>query len=314
MNKYIGIEIGGTKQQIALGLADGTILDTRTVKLDDRTTAEKILKWIYENVNDIVKNKEVIGIGVGFGGPLELATGKVLCSLQVEGWKDFELKTWFEKKWDIPVAVVNDTVTGGIGELYCGAGKRKRRLFYTNIGTGIGGGLFIDGKYYDGCGFGASYLGNTWIPDWTSDRPGAMIRLERICSGKFIEERLNLPGYIEESAYLTGLGKKEVSCIDLAEGVHSGDAFCEEELDRIAQSFSIGLANILAVTGAEKIVIGGGVAKMGEILFSRIRRFSEEYAFIANTGHFSIVESELMDLAVLKGALLLNQKDHFSVI
>ena len=77
-----------------------------------------------------------------------------------------------------------------------------------------------------------------------------------------------------------------------------------EELDRIASSFSIGLANILALGGIQKIVIGGGVAKMGEILFSRIRKFTEEYAFVANQGTYVIEPCRLMDDAVIAGALL----------
>lgn len=93
-------------------------------------------------------------------------------------------------------------------------------------------------------------------------------------------------------------------CTDLADGVKAEDAFCCEELDRIASSFSIGLANMLALGGVEKILIGGGVAKMGEILFSRIRKYTAEYAFVANEGRYSIEPCELMDDAVIAGALL----------
>ena len=124
MNKYIGVEIGGTKQQLAVGYGDGRILDTRSVKLQYKRGAEDILDWLLENIQDLLeKNPDVTRIGVGFGGPLESATGRVLCSLQVPGWKDFSLKTWFEEKFHLPTIVVNDTVAGGIAEIYCGAGR-----------------------------------------------------------------------------------------------------------------------------------------------------------------------------------------------
>lgn len=305
MNKYIGVEIGGTKQQLAVGYGDGRILDTRSVKLQYKRGAEDILDWLLENIQELLeKNSDVTRIGVGFGGPLESATGRVLCSLQVPGWKDFSLKTWFEEKFHLPTIVVNDTVAGGIAEIYCGAGRNCPSVFYTNIGTGIGGGIYINGKNYDGIGYGAAYLGNSLIPDWRSDKPGAVTRLELICSGRSIENRLNEDGYVPQDCFLGRISGRRIMCTDLADGVKAEDAFCCEELDRIASSFSIGLANMLALGGVEKILIGGGVAKMGEILFSRIRKYTAEYAFVANEGRYSIEPCELMDDAVIAGALL----------
>ncbi|MEY8353296.1 ROK family protein [Lachnospiraceae bacterium 54-53] len=303
MSKRIGIEIGGTKQQIALGTADGTILAVRSVKLGERTKAADILEWLEENVRQMAEQEDIGGIGVGFGGPLELRTGRVLCSLQVSGWKDFKLKEWFEIKFGIPSVIVNDTALGGIGELVLGNGRGSSRFFYTNIGTGIGGGLFIDSRYYDGSGYGACYLGNTWVPDWRSKEPGAKTRLELLCSGKSIEERLNCPEYIPQDSVLAKV-KKRITCSELGDGGKAGDGFCVEELDRIAKTFSIGLSNILAIAAPDRIAIGGGVAKIGDPLLSRIRRYTEEYVFVAESGHYNIVESSLMDHAVLTGGLL----------
>ncbi len=303
MNKHIAVEIGGTKQQIAIGTADGNIISSECVILTTGFTANDILLWIENKIKAILESEKIDGIGVGFGGPLETATGKVLCSLQVDGWENFKLKSWFEDKFKIKTTVINDTVAGGIGELFCGAGKGSDRLFYTNIGTGIGGGLCFDGKYFDGSGYGAAYLGNTLVPDLTSQKPGEMTRLELICSGNSIENRLNSNDYIIKSVFLSAMNGRK-NCRMLAEGVKYGDVFCKEELDIIAQTFSIGLANVLAITGVTRIVIGGGVAKMGDILFSRIREFTDLYAFTANKNRYEIVGSVLMDNAVPTGSLI----------
>ena len=207
MIRLVGVEIGGTKQQVAVGTAQGEILDRRTVRLGDKTSARDILMWLEDNIREIMDRWEIGGIGVGFGGPLELGRGRVLCSLQVPGWMDFRLKEWFEERFGVPSVIVNDTVLGGIGELVLGSGAGSSRFFYTNIGTGIGGGLYLDGRYYDGSGFGAGYLGNTWVPDWRDSRPGAMTRLELICSGKSIEKRLNTPDMrLEDPAWNQGRG------------------------------------------------------------------------------------------------------------
>lgn len=298
---YLAVEIGGTKQQMAVGTADGRILERRQVKLGDTTTAKNILRWIRDAGEELRTQWAVEGIGVGFGGPIDPGTGVIVCSLQVEGWAQFPLGAWFQETFSLPSTVLNDTVTGGLAELYCGAGRGSRRLFYTNIGTGIGGGLYWDG------GFGASSLGYAWVPDWTSSQPGAGTRLEYLCAGPFIEKRLNTPGYVPQDSLLAAR-KKPLTCLDLAWGVEQGDSFSSGELDRVAQTFSLGLADVLALAFPERIVIGGGVAKMGESLFSRLRTFTQQSAYVADVGRFQIVPSQLMDDAVLVGGLLLAGK------
>ncbi len=295
---YLAVEIGGTKQQMAVGTADGRIAERRQVKLGASTTAQNILRWIKETGEELRAAWDVQGIGVGFGGPIDPDTGIIVCSLQVEGWNQFPLRAWFQETFSLPSRVLNDTVTGGLGELYCGAGRGSKRLFYTNIGTGIGGGLYWDG------GFGASSLGYAWVPDWTAQQPGAETRLEYLCAGPFIEKRLNTPGYVPEDSLLAAR-EKPLTCLDLAQGVEQGDPFSCQELDRVAKTFSLGLADVLALAFPERIVIGGGVAKMGEILFSRLRTFTRQCAYVADVDRFQIAPSQLMDDAVLVGGLLL---------
>ena len=227
------------------------------------------------------------------------------------------MKQWFEKSFGLPVNVVNDTVTGGFAELYKGAGRNSENFFYTNIGTGIGGGLYIHRKYYDGSGFGASYLGNMLVPDWRSLLPGGYTRTELLCSGRSIEKRLRSEGYIPKISSLSrchGGDIGRITCVDLAEAVRAGDMFACVELDKIAESFSISLVNILAAQGVDTVVIGGGVANMGDILFDRIRKFTDNLAFIANKGRYQILQSELLDDAVLVGALLVASGGYVEII
>ena len=92
--------------------------------------------------------------------------------------------------------MANDTVAGGYAELCRGAGVDARHFFYSNIGSGIGGALFLDRVPYDGLGMGAAYLGHTYVPDWTAEAPGRENKLENLCSGWSIERRLRTPGYV----------------------------------------------------------------------------------------------------------------------
>lgn len=295
---YIGVEIGGTKQQVCVGTAGGKILQRRQVKLGDDTTAANILAWIQSAIENLRASYPISAIGVGFGGPIDPATETIICSCQIPGWENFALGDWFRNTFGVPAVVRNDTVTGGLGELYLGAGQGSTRFFYTNIGTGIGG-----GSYWPG-GYGASSMGYVWVPDWESNIPGKATRLEFLCAGPFIEKRLNTPGYVPEDSYLASL-PRPLTCRQLGEGARLGDAFCCAELDRVAQTFSYGLADMLALAFPDRIVIGGGVAKLGDVLFDRLRKFTEASAFVADVGHIDIRPGLLEDDAVLAGALLL---------
>lgn len=311
-NLYIGIEIGGTKQQVALGTAEGQLLDKITGKIQLKRGAPDILEWLEEKVPLLLAKEAefsgtIKGIAAGFGGPLESKTGRIISSIQVPGWENFELRSWLTEKFHLPSIVINDTVCGGFAELYLGSGRDAQNLFYTNIGSGIGGAMFVARQYYDGTGTGASYLGNSYIPDWTSAAPGTPIKVENICSGMNIEHRIRMPGYVPASSKLMELcggDPQALNCQMLAAAAEAGDNFAAAEIDRIAYSYSIGLCNVLALVSPEKIVIGGGVAKMGPVLLDPIRKHTSEMAFVSCKNRYVIEQSQLLDDAVIAGAVI----------
>lgn len=305
---YLGIEIGGTKQQIAVCDETGKIIEMTSEKVAHENGASDILAWLKYNVLLILKKYPGIqSIGVGFGGPLETKTGRVLTSVQVPGWKDFRLKSWFETNFGIETLIVVDTVAGGYAELKLGSGKDSQKFFYTNIGTGIGGAFFIDGYTWDGIGYGASFLGNTYTADWTADKVGAVTRIEDLCGGISIEKRLRIPGYIPEDSYLMTLCGGDISRMD-CRMVHcaakTGDKFALEELERVGHSFGIGVANTVSMLGADTVSIGGGLANLGEWILRPIQRYADQYVFISGKDRFKVVLCKLMDDNVPIGAAL----------
>lgn len=305
---YLGIELGGTKQQIAVGDELGGILSLRCEKLELKDGAQTIRGWLEESIPAILDEcgNGIRHICVGFGGPVESATGKILTSVQVEGWKDFPLKDWFEKRFGIMTTVLNDTVAGGFGELACGSGKDADVFFYSNIGTGIGGALFIGRHYYDGTGCGAAYLGNTYVPDLFGGREEKIVKLEDYCSGVAIERRLRRPGYVGGGSVLLELCGGDtalLSCEMLAAAAEKEDAFALEEIDRVAKVYAVGLGNFLTLVSPDVVAIGGGVGNMGEFLLEPVRRYCREVEFISVRDRYKIVRSELKDNIVLVGAL-----------
>ncbi|MBQ8827898.1 MAG: ROK family protein [Clostridia bacterium] len=314
---YLGVEIGGTKQQIAVCNGAGQIVRMVSERVVLVNGASDICAWIEKTIDALLKEfPAVIAIGVGFGGPLETATGRVITSLHVPGWENFELKTWLEEKYPLPVTVVNDTVAGGYAELKLGSGQQSDKFFYTNIGTGIGGSLFVNGQTWDGIGYGGAYFGNTYTVDWTSDERNAVERIEALCSGVQIEKRLRKDGYVPQGSMLMQLcggDCRKIDCRMLKKAAEESDTFALEELDRIGHTFGMGIANLITILGVDTVAIGGGVANLGDLIIEPIRKYAKKYVFISGKDRYKIVQCLLMDNNVPVGAALY-ARDGFNVI
>lgn len=311
MRSYIGVEIGASKHQIAVGDAEGNLFSRRAGKVVLEEGANGILAWMKQNIPIMLEEarrdgREVSGIGIGFGGILESATGKVTASVQVSGWENFGVAAWFKDTFGLPAVVLNDTVAGGFGEYYCGAGRGAKSLFYTNIGSGIGGTLIYHGRHFDGLGVGTSYFGHTYVPDWTGAAPGAFDKVESLCSGFGLQRRLRRQGYVPQNSMIYALCNGNIQTITAAmfgEAVNAGDTFALEELDHYTRAYAVGLANVITLFSVDRVVIGGGVAKIGEALLEPIRERVDELVFFSSRGRYDIRQAMLMDDAVLVGAV-----------
>ena len=311
----IALEIGGTKLQAALCPSPGELGEVLRHKVDLDKGVPGILDWCNSAINTleqaaIVQGSSIDAIGVGFGGPIDTATGAVFTSHQVSGWNGVSLRDALSAGGTRRVVVANDSSAAGWAEYVLGSGRGTRQFVYMNIGSGIGGALIIDGELYDGQGFGAGENGHTYVPDWTSSTPGACEKLENLCSGWAIERRARQwtlrPGTPLHELCAGKAG--EITCAQLGQAAAQGDPQAAEELDRVADSVSIALANVLALLQPERIALGGGVSLIGEILLSRIRTRLDQRAFGPCRGHYALVPCELEESVVLHGAALLAQQ------
>jgi len=316
MEKYIlGVEIGGTKLQLAISSRDGEILDTHQGRVNVDAGARGIREWLedhipamFSRVSDL--KGELVALGCGFGGPIDSAKGEVLKSVQIPGWSGFPLKAWFEEKFNLPTVIANDSNAATWGEYNNGSGVGSRYFFYTNMGSGVGGGIVINGQLYDGQGYGAGEFGQTYVPDWTHDQPGKPEKIENLCSGWAIEERLRTAKYVPQDSFLMELAGGDAQAIDarkLVEAARACDEFALKEIDLIAYSMGLGLANMLCLVNVEVIAIGGGVSNMGDLLIEPIRKYAQKYEFISSHKNYKIGKCELGDSIVLVGAILITR-------
>lgn len=304
----IGIEIGGTKLQAVLGLPDGSILERRRGSVDRAAGAQGILNWTREAADALIAQGTVAAIGVGFGGPVESETGRALVSHQIDGWDNVPIKHWFQERFNLPVIVANDANAAGWAEYCLGAGKGTRQFMYMNIGSGIGGALVINGALYDGQGRGACEIGHTWIPDWTSPLPGAADKLENLCSGWAIERRLRTACRPPEGTPLHRLCEGQPSlltCEMLAEAARQQDVAAIEEITRVAGAIGLALGNAVTLFHPQTIALGGGVALMGEVLFTPLQQALDAHVFAPYRQTVRLVPCALAEDVVAAGALLL---------
>ena len=306
----LGIEIGGTKLQAVLARNDEFVYSIRG-SVNPEDGAAGVLDWMSKNIPHVIlKAKEfgetVAGIGVGFGGPVDTAAGRVIQSMQVKGWENFELKKWCEKQFSIPTFVYNDSSAACWGEYCLGSGKGTNSFFYTNIGSGIGGGFVLNGELYDGQGYGAGELGQRYIPDETAAVSGKEERLEALCSGWGIEKRLRESEAVTSSKILMELcggEKQKLNCKMLGQAVKQKDRFAMEFMDHITNSIGIAISNVISLLGPECIAIGGGVSLIGDEFIDRIKAAVEKHEFVSSRGRYKICKCQLDEKIVPAGVV-----------
>jgi glucokinase len=156
----LGVEIGGTKLQVGVCDPRGRIQQLVRVAVVRRNGARGILDQLEQVIRPLVHGHRVQAIGVGFGGPVDASSGRIVRSFHIKGWDGFALRRWFLRRFRLPTVIENDTNAATLAEALIGAGRGRRAVLYSNVGTGIGGGFVVDGKIHNGR-FGATEIGHT---------------------------------------------------------------------------------------------------------------------------------------------------------
>src|SRR6516164_7940980 len=188
---YLGIEIGGTKLQLGVGADTGELAGLWRGAVDVAAGPEGIRRQITAAVPELlaragVERGRLRGVGVGFGGPVDDHAHTVIKSHQIEGWDNFPLADWVGDVVGLPAVLGNDADVAGLAEALHGAGKGLSPIFYITVGSGIGGGLIIDGQIYRGVGRGAAEVGHLGFFSGTTSARQAV---ELQASGWAIQER-----------------------------------------------------------------------------------------------------------------------------
>lgn len=299
----IGIEIGGTKLQLVAGDETGFIHDRRRLAVDRSAGGAGIREQIKEALPGLVAAYQPNAIGVGFGGPVDWRTGKICCSHQIAGWHDFELGAWLRELTRLPVVVDNDANVAALGEALHGAGRGANPVCWINMGSGVGGGLVVDGRLYHGATPGEAELGHVRL-----DRTGTTV--EQRCSGWAVDRRI-----VERVAQHTGASvlaatvraQKEPGgeARHLAEAIATGDALARELIAEVADDLAFGLSHAVQLFHPEVVVMGGGLSLVGEPLRAAVAAALPRYVMDSFQPGPRVVLAGLGEDSVPVGALSL---------
>jgi glucokinase len=308
----VAVDIGGTKILTALFSADGKIQSTnvRATLADEGSDA--VVGRLMTAIKEIVtKNKmslsQLDAISIACAGGIDTGKGVVVTpSPHLPGWVNLPLANIVKKQTGIVTYVVNDASAAALGEQRYGAGKGIKNLVLLTLGTGIGGGIIIEGKLYLGSRGGAGELGHTTVE--AHGLPcdcGNTGCLELYACGTAIArdaiERLRR-GDKSSLVDLAGGELTKITAEMIGKAAQKGDKLALDVIARAAYYLGVGLVNIANIFNPEMIVIGGGLAALGEMLIAPGRKMVAARAFSINSKGLKIAKAKLGNDAGVYGA------------
>jgi glucokinase len=294
----LGLEIGGTKLQLVLGDETGKIRERRKLPVDPARGAAGIRQQIERALPELLRSRPILGAGVGFGGPVDWKTGRICRSHQIAGWSEFDLGGWLRGLAGVPVVVDNDANVAALGEAVRGAGVGFNPVFYVTLGSGVGGGLVVDGKTYHGAKPGESELGHVRL-----ERGGTIV--EARCSGWAVDARIRELKVKEPKSLLARLTGQSVGgeAKHLAAAWQQGDAAARRLLRETAEDLAFGLSHVVHLVHPEIIVLGGGLSGVGEPLRGAVEQALRDFIMEAFAPGPRVSLAALGEDAVPVGAL-----------
>ena len=286
MSKYsFGVDVGGTTIKMGLFDLDGNVLDKWEIKTRTENGGVNVLPDIAEAIKAKISEKaiakeDVVGVGIGVPGPVD-DKGVVYKCVNL-GWGVLNINEELGKLLDMPVKGGNDANVAALGEMWKGGGQGFESIVVVTLGTGVGGGIIINGKILTGAKGAAGEIGHIHVDDNEKDVCGCGNSgcLEQFASATGIVRLANRA--LEATDKKTVLKAGEVSAKDVWDAVKAGDEVAIEIAEKFGQYLGKGLAAVAGVINPEAFVIGGGVSKAGTILLDYIQKNYTPYVFHAS--------------------------------
>ena len=285
MKYCFGVDIGGTTVKMGLFEEDGKILDKWEIVTDTSEEGKAVLPNIASSIEAKIAEhnldkRDILGIGAGVPAPVN-SEGIVNGSANL-GWKYKDVTKELEELTGVASYIGNDANVAALGEMWKGGGEGEKNMIMVTLGTGVGGGIIIDGKMLVGANGAGGEIGHICVNYSEKDQCGCGNRgcLEQYASATGIVRLAKQK--LGQEMRATALNKEDVTAKDVFDAVKAGDEVAQEIAVEFGRYLGYGLANLAAIADPAVFVIGGGVSKAGEVLLSYIEKPFMERAFFAN--------------------------------
>ena len=307
----LAIDLGGTKIASAIISNEGDVLarDYRLTLADEGV--EPVISRILLAIEHLVKKckvglSQLDSISIAAAGAIDSERGLVTSSPNLPGWHDVPLRDVVRERFGLDTFLVNDASAAAMGEHRLGVGRGTTNLIYITVSTGIGGGIIINGRLYLGTSGAAGEIGHMTIdvngPRCYCGNSGC---LEELASGRAIAREAIRRIRDGENSALTDIvaGKiEDITAQEVSLAAQGGDRLALEVVSQAANYLGVGMVNVVNIFNPEMIVIGGSVAKMGELLLNPVRQLVSKKAFELSAQAVPIVPAGLGDDVGLLGA------------
>ena len=309
MKKVVaGIDIGGTKISIAVAESGGGIKSKRQFATQSSSGPFSAFDKMSEALDQMLAEEpfDFEAIGVGSPSPIDVRKGLIMSPSNLPEWSEFPIVDLLYKRFGVPVKLENDANAAAIGECVYGAGRGHKNIFYLTISTGIGAGLIINGELYQGVSTAAGEIGHTIIqPDGILCNCGSRGCLETICAGVHIARRARERVENGEASMLSSMliNTDAITARTVVDAARQGDALATEIWDETCHFLAIGIANMITLIAPEIVIVGGGIAAAGDLLFSQLSKRVPHFVSMVPADKINIVPAELGTESGLYGAI-----------
>ncbi|QDW74774.1 ROK family glucokinase [Lachnospiraceae bacterium KGMB03038] len=304
MKYCFGVDIGGTSVKIGLFQTDGILMDKWEIPTKTENEGKAILPDIAQSLEKKlfetkIPKDQIKGIGIGIPAPVD-EEGIVQKTANL-GWGYKEVKREMEELTGFKAAVGNDANVAALGEMWLGGGKGYKDLVMVTLGTGVGGGIIVNGLPLTGANGAGGEIGHICVNYEEKDRCGCGKQgcLEQYASATGIARIARIRLHKNDDPSI--LRGRKVSAKMVFDALKEGDKVAEEIVEEFGAYLGHALANIAVITDPAVIVIGGGVSKAGEILLEYVEKYYHEKAFFSNQ-NVRFVLAELGNDAGICGA------------
>lgn len=281
----IGIDIGGTSIKGAAVDENGKMLDTFSMPISNKNPAEYTLNELILIIKEYLDKhqlKDVIGIGVGIPGILETTKGIVSFSNNLK-WEDVPIVDILSKALNLPVRITNDANAAALGEVVFGAGKLYETCILLTIGTGIGGGIVLNGKLFEGNEGKGAELGHIVMQrngrQCTCGRKGCF-ETYASATGLIRTAKEMLEGHEESILWeIVEHNLDNMTARKVFDAAHKDDELALKIVDRYVEDLSEGILNYCNIFRPNAVLLSGGIAEQGDYLFDKIRKYVLEHDY-----------------------------------